>query len=121
MFSPHTCLFPEDMRLGLDIQRRSEENLHLCTVLLLLRSVEEKKGTSQNSQQVGPVWLSRGQAKAQCAELKSPVCAAWGVGAVQVELLCQKPPWKLRDTQSEIKDSQKGLRAFNSNMRLPRT
>lgn len=43
MFSPHTCLFSEDTRAGLDIQRRSEENFHLYTVLLLLKIEEEKK------------------------------------------------------------------------------
>lgn len=68
-----------------------------------------------------PVWLSLGPAKVQCADPKSPLCAAWGVWIEQLELVCQQPPWKLRDTQSEIKDGQKRLRAFNSNVRLPRT
>lgn len=87
VFSPHTCLFPKDTRAGLDIQRRSEEKFHLHSVLLLLRSEEREKGTSQDSEGVLPVWLSPGPAKAQRAELKSPVCAAGaGVPAASLEV-----------------------------------
>lgn len=65
MLSPHTCLFPEGTRAGLDIQMRSEENFHLYTILLLLRREEEKKGQPQNFQQEGLVWLPLGPAKVQ--------------------------------------------------------
>lgn len=130
MFSPHSCLFPEDMRAGLDIQMRSGENFHLCALCCCLKKREERRRGRQNVRYsrefpttgacVAFTWVSKGQ---MWRSEDSLVCSLGflvsSAGAYSPD--SQQPPCKLRNSQGEIKDCQNRIGAFNSNMRLPRT
>lgn len=123
MFSLHTCLFPEDMRPGLDIQMRSGENFHLFALScgIKKKEKEEKEAdrvweTAESSQQLGPVWLWLGPVKVRCAGLKSPSCAAWIFWLVLLELICQPasnvpPSWGTHRAKSKIARTDSELSA----------
>lgn len=130
MFSLHTCLFPEDMRPGLDIQMRSGENFHLFALScgIKKKEKEEKEADSVRDSREFPTtgacvaltWANEGQ---MCRSEESFMCSLdFLVSAAGANLpASQQRPSKLRNSQSEIKDCQNRLGAFSSNVRLPRT